>query len=474
MRVSRFSVVFPAISAITLLVAGAGCGDDEPAECTPGTSTGCTDGQVCEEVLGAEPACFAPVYVEGRVLDAETMDGIAGARVVATDANGAARSTVVESAVDGAYSLPVPSRRDPSGVPLADQVTLRADAAGYQTFPTAPRTGIPIELSAAAADADTGELVVSNAATDIALFARDDVGSGVAVVRGRVESADAAGVLVVAEQSGRAVATAISALDGEFVLFDVPTSTTTIGGYRQGLNVTPVELSVNPPETVDVVLTASTDGLATVSGSVQIVNAGGGASTSVILVLESTFVENTARGESPPGLRAAPVTGSWSIEGVPPGLYVALAAFENDGLVRDPDTSIGGTDIVHFEVPATGGVVDLGEGFKVTGALEVVSPGAETIEEITTAEPVFTWRDDSSEDGYELRVYDAFGTLVHEDTMVPRVTGSANVTYTWTGATLEPGLIYQFRAWSYHDEAAGHVLISATEDLRGVFLYAGP
>jgi hypothetical protein len=44
---------------------------------------------------------------------------------------------------------------------------------------------------------------------------------------------------------------------------------------------------------------------------------------------------------------------SWSrarSAGVPDGKYVALAAFENDGLVRDPDTSIGGTQIVHLTV----------------------------------------------------------------------------------------------------------------------------
>ena len=41
-----------------------------------------------------------------------------------------------------------------------------------------------------------------------------------------------------------------------------------------------------------------------------VTKAPGGLDTSVILVLESTFVEATARGESPPGLRAALVLGS--------------------------------------------------------------------------------------------------------------------------------------------------------------------
>jgi hypothetical protein len=251
----------------------------------------------------------------------------------------------------------------------------------------------------------------------------------------------------------------------------VPTSTTTIDAYRAGLDATAVELSVVAPETANVVLTATEGTLPSVTGTVQIVNGPGGATTSVILVLESTFVETTARGEAPPGLRVTDVSGAFTIEDVPPGRYVALAAFENDGLVRDPDTSIGGTEIVHFEVTAGSGTVDLGSGFKVTGALAVVSPGAETIETITTQDPTFTWDDDSSEDGYELRVFDAFGNMVHEAVDVPSHSGSGDVTYTWSGATLEPGMIYQFRAWSYHLEDTGHVLISATEDLRGVFVY---
>jgi hypothetical protein len=433
-----------------------------------GDPASCGEGRVCEEVEGGQPACFAPIFVEGRILDIIDEAGIGGARVVAIDANGAPQSDVVLSDDDGRYSLPVPTRRDASGAPNVSQVTLRADAAGYQTFPTAPRTGIPIELSSGTTA--NGRTVVMSPATDIALVPRDDV-SGVAEIHGRIEPATA-GVLVVAEQGGRAVATGISATDGTFVLFDVPTSTTQVAGYARGIAIAPEEVSVVSPST-DVVLDASSDGLATVSGSVQIVNGNGTSDTSVILVLESTFVETTARGEAPPGLRAYPVSGAWSIDGVAPGRYVALAAFENDGLVRDPDTNISGTAIIHFEVTAGMTSVALGDGFKVTGALDVISPGATVIEEVADAEPTFRWADDSSEDGYQVRVYDAFGTLIHENTSLPSVSGSAEVSYTLTGITLEPGNVYQFRAWSWRQgpRDPAPVRISATEDLRGVFIY---
>lgn len=84
------------------------------------------------------------------------------------------------------------------------------------------------------------------------------------------------------------------------------------------------------------------------------------------------------------------------------------------------------------------------------------------------------WADDSSEDGYELRVYDGFGALVHEVADIAGVSGSADVSYTWSNAALEAGMIYQFRATSFRESGGGpngggRTFISATEDLRGLF-----
>lgn len=112
------------------------------------------------------------------------------------------------------------------------------------------------------------------------------------------------------------------------------------------------------------------------------------------------------------------------------------------------------------------------ESFKVTGALEVMAPGADALELLPPGDPTFVWADDSSEDGYELRVFDAFGKTVHEATDIARVTGSETVSYTWAGAVLEPGMIYQFRVLSYQEgrrTRGARTYISATEDLRGVF-----
>jgi hypothetical protein len=144
-----------------------------------------------------------------------------------------------------------------------------------------------------------------------------------------------------------------------------------------------------------------------------------------------------------------------------------LAAFENDELVRDPDMAIGGTAIQHISVAAA--PVDV-TGFKITGALGVVSPGADGAEPVN-GDISFKWADDSSEDGYEVTVLDTFGEQVWQDLNVPSVSGSSTVTRAYGGDPLAPGY-YQFRAVSYRQpkNSETRTYISATEDLKGVFI----
>jgi hypothetical protein len=455
----------------------AACGGDDaettspttksPPACDVMAQTGCAEGLACEAVQGKDSACFAPLTLKGRVFDSVSAnhDGIAGARVVARDANDAAVSTVAISAADGTYSLAVPAPRDAEGVPLQQQYTLRADASGYDTFPRAPRIAIPIELSTATGDPPA----IQSAATDIGLIPLPDVatlGSVSGKIVGDVSDVNGdplrpGGALIVAGS-----ATAIADREGSFVVFNVPAGEVEVQGYAQGLEIAPESVSVvADKETPNVELELTGEATATISGAVQIVNPGAGTATSVILVLENTFNANAARGEAPRGLRAGNVTGAWSIAGVPNGRYVVLAAFENDDLVRDPDTSIGGTQLVHITV-AGGANQDLADSFKVTGALAVKSPGASTIDEVSGT-PEFEWEDDSSEDKYQLQVFDALGNLTWEDLSVPGVSGAQTVKRSYGGPALVPGMIYQFRATSLKKG----VPLSSTEDLKGVFLY---
>lgn len=445
---------------IALVVFGVGCGEDE--RCDPVANSGCEDKQACEIVEGGEPTCVAAVAVIGRVFDLATDAGIAGARVVAVDANGAAISFVATTAADGTYTLPIPTTRLAEGEPGESfRITLRADASGYATFPSGIRPALPFDTSTAVLT--DGRYEIRSSLTDVGLEAAG--AASVGTITGTVEANDTStSALVVAEVAGVGY-TALAGRDGAYTIFNVPAGPAAVTAYARGHNYAGVSADVPAGGDVDVDLALSADAASTVAGSVSIVNGQQGTATSVILVVESTFKDAIARGETPPGLRApepgtAPdVNGAFSITGVPAGRYVILAAFENDFLVRD-ESSIGGTSIVRQEVVA-GQDVTISTSFKVTGAVDIVGPGADG-PEVVASTPTFTWRDDSSEDRYAITVFDALGAVMWE-----AETPKSVVTLPYAGPALQPGRYYQFRVQSIKDPAE---VISRSEDLKGVFV----
>lgn len=437
---------------------GGGGGGDAGKPCSIADQTGCAMGQVCEEVEGAtDPACFAPVSLQGHVIGALDSKPIAGARVVASDADGAAVSTVAISAADGAYSLTVPAKRDAKGVPVQVSYTLRADAKGFLTFPLAPRVALPIDVSTAAGTPP----VLKSAATEIALIPLEKT-TGLGSITGKVIADHPGGTLVVAGGS-----TGIADFSGNYEVFNVAAGPMVdVHGYAATLQITPAQAAVTADmQTTGVDLKSTGPATATVSGKVDIVNGGGATTTSVVLAVEETFNADAARGVVPKGLRIGNITSDFVIKDVPDGKYVVLAAFENDGLVRDPDVAIGGTQIAHITV--AGQAQTISTSFKITGALAVVSPGADKLDEVSGT-PKLVWADDSGEDHYEVRVFDALGNKTWESLMIPSVSGSANVSVDYGGPALAAGMIYQFRATSIKK---GGSPISLTEDLKGVFVY---
>jgi hypothetical protein len=489
----RARIAASGLLALALAVAG-GCKKDDENTCTLGDAASCEDGLVCEEVQGAEPACFAPIVVRGQVFDPTDADApVAGADVVALDANGQAVTLTGTTDADGNYELTVPAMRDADGnVVDGTAVTLRVDADDYVAFPKPPRFAIPVDLTVAV-DTD-GTLVVDSAVTDVALFPIPASATEYGTITGSIAGDDAAGALVVADQGDPAVAvsTAIVGTDGSFTLFNVPVGeSTTVTAYAAGVQTDVATVTIAAAGgTEDVVLTADAVGLATVEGNLNPVNApnfSGDAPTSVLLVVESTFSALTRAGYVPSGLRDGSLTASdtdFSIEGVPPGRYVVLASFENDGVVRDPDLEQGGTSIRHIEVSDAGVVTSLLDplsgdieslnGIKITDAIATVAPGAESLEIVATA-PTFEWAKDPGTDHYELRIFDAYGALVYEDLAVPQPGGSGPVAYDTVGGNFvvgtgfDEGMIYQFRVVSI---GTGGNMLSTTEDLRGVFQFA--
>lgn len=461
-------------------VEGDACLPDEDGE------PPCADGLVCE-VNGDGHLCATPLEIRGVVLDALTEEPIEGALVTALDATGVPVGSVSVSDAEGRYSVRArAARNDDGSFAEASTWTLFSTAADYEPFPGGLRPALPLNAADAteADDADDADdddddddnsagWVLENPSTDVALlpFPNDQLGGR--TVSGTVRGDHPGGTLVVAEGGQPPARYTIADTDGTYTLFNVEPGPHSVVGYRSGLDVQPASIE-GDGDLVDVDLDGSdAEAAAFVRGSVNIVNAPGGSQTSVVLVPASVYNEGLERGPVPLGLRApeapeAPsIDGAFEIAGVPPGRYKVLAAFENDLLVRDPDASIAGTDIVEIEVADAD--VDVAESFKITEGLAIIFPGAEA-PEVVDATPAFIFADDSSEDRFELVVLDAFGEVVWQDLAVPGVSGSDTVQVEYGGPPLELGRYYQFRATSIRENPNSVSAISRTEDLRGVFI----
>jgi hypothetical protein len=413
--------------------------------------------------------CGAPVTIRGTVQDALTQQPVEGGRVVALAADGSPVGDVVYSDAQGGYSVVVSAPRNADGsVAETAKWTLGVSAQGYLPFPAGPRPAVPIFANQLS---DTQQVQAAN--TDVTLLPLEHPEAYARQISGTISAPDPGGTLVVAEGGSAPAPYGIASRSGEYVLFNVPAGHFEIAGYKRGQQLTKPSADVSTSSVEDIQLDRTDVPLGGVSGNVNIVNAPGGSLTSVVLVPQSVFDSTLERGPIPLGLRApglpeAPsVSGQFALEDVPNGDYMVLAAFENDGLVRDPDSSIGGTTLQTVSV-ASGEAVAMSQSFKITEGLAIVGPGADAPESIS-GPVVFKWADDSSEDRYELELYTALGDLVWEDRAVPSGRG-ASVELAYSGPALLPGMFYQFRVTSFRDHGTA-VAISRSEDLRGVFEY---
>ncbi len=458
---------------LVTLVAAAGCGggsSKHDTSCDPAKVDACGSGQVCEAVQGGTTACVAPVQVQGVVFDLakdRTTGPIQDARVVPLDVNGAPLGSAATTAANGSYTVRLPAVRDASGKPISAGVTLRADAAGYATFPSGIRSAVPLDL--VNATLANGIYTLSTSLSDVGLVKDPSAGTG--RVHGKAAGVTTAGALVVAEQSGIGH-TGVADASGDYVIFNLPVGDWSVQAYAKGMNhtaVTVAGLAANEDRLADVPLGAAAT--ATVTGSIQPTGQNQPATldTSVILVVQSTYDVAIDRGESPPGLVVPNLTqATFSLPGVPDGKYTVLAAFGTDGYVRDV-SGIGGTAPVDVEV--LNGVMTSAPGsFKITGAVTLagITPASGTEGSATltaSATPVFAWTAYPSAASYEVTVFDALGTPIWAPT--PRFP-SATTSVTYVGPALLAGMTYQVRVTAFD---TGGNQVSRTEDLLGVFTY---
>ncbi|MFH1529998.1 MAG: hypothetical protein ABIK09_04580 [Pseudomonadota bacterium] len=444
------------------------------AACDPTVVDFCGEGFACEVISDQanRTACVAVVRLEGSVFDLLTDAPVVGALVMARNTGSSSASGVVTTAIDGTFAIEIPVVRNSHGDPATDDIyTFFVSARDYLSYPSLQRPVVPVTLTGfvpETSDDPHSAWRFSSPLTVIGLLPVKDSDLGLAAMSGQVTAAGG-GALIVAECAAPPCPYGYTDLFGAFTLYNIPPGTYTVAAYRKGLYIEKKVVDVSEDDLAGIELTDVSFGGGSASGSVNIVNAPGGSKTSVVLIPESTFHETLVTGIVAPGLRApapptAPnVSGAFSITGIPKGRYVVLAAYENDGLVRDPDPGISGTQVVHFEISATTTSLAL-DAFKITEALAIVSPGGNGPEAVTGPFS-FVWKDDSSEDAYNLKLYDAYGDLVWEKQMDEGVSGGTNVDVPYDGPALVPGMTYQWKVVSYHKGGP----IATTEDLRGVF-----
>ncbi len=445
------------------------------AACDPTLPDACDDGYTCEPISdqGNRTACVTKVYLKGKVLDLTTDAAVKDALVMAQNTTDGSGTDVAKTASDGSWKLEIRVPRNSHGDPATGAIyILYASAKNYLPYPSAFRPAIPVTLTQfdpETADDPHSAWQFSSPLTDIGLLPVKENEKDRPSISGTVSDAGS-GALVVAECATPPCPYGYTDKQGGFTIFNVAAGDYTVAAYRKGLYRERKSVTVASSDVKDITLGPVDFAGGTVTGSVNIVNAPGGSQTSVVLIPESTFHETLVVGIIAPGLRApeppiAPnITGSFSITGIPEGRYVVLAAYENDGLVRDPDPNIAGTQIVHFEISATETTKQL-ESFKVTEALAVVKPGATGPEEVSGI-PIFEWADDSSEDAYTFKLYNTYGDLVWEKDL-PGESGSETVTLTYEGPALQSGMYYQWKVTSIRKGGP----ISTTEDLLGIFFF---
>ncbi len=469
-----------AFSLAVLAATTGACSSSKSTSCNPSDPAACSGlpgGAVCESVEGGGSACFLPLFVSGKVTDLETGLAIAGARVVALDANRAPASAVGTTDAGGNYRLSVHATRSPDGRPVLARITLRADAQDYQTFPGGVRSALPIDLSTAT-DVGAGGWDASGPLTSVGLIPLPDT-TDLLSISGVIELPPSrVGLLVVAEpQAGGAGLTGIADPGGSYTIFNVPAADApgtayAVDAYGRGVNYVPATVTLVRGASAPAVNLAIRDATTALIDGSLIYNSGATTPTSVALVVKSTYSAVLDRGESPPSLVAPVPSGStYTLQGVPDGTFIALAAFGIDGDVRDLSDT-GNTAPVEVVVQDGALVGTLGA-FKLVGAVELtsidgVAVGGDAVPvRVTSASPTFEWAKApsyASAATFQYDVYDAFGINVWSGTRSGG--GAGPFTATYAGEPLRSGMYYQLRVKAID---TGGSTLSQSEDLKGVF-----
>lgn len=351
---------------------------------------------------------------------------------------------------------------------------LNVSAHGFQMSPPAGITAVP--FFAASGDS-TLQLVP--------LELHESAGSTGYVIGSIVPPLDNFLVTAEAQSNGDAYFTS-SGPDGFFVLFNLPYGDYDVDALKAGyLMSSPVTASLDAVASVDSVLVDVGDYAGSdLDGQVTFL-------ASENSIVDITLLDPRTRAVVP-GLTVDNASNlTYAMNRIPDGDYLAWASLKNDGYVIDPDwlfKNPSGLDISFAS--ATSEQLD----FSVTGAITLLSPTnpADNTRpaEVLSLTPTFSWEAYPSTKEYFIEVRDLNGNLMWGGF---DASGAANHGFIGAAATsvdynfdshpsavaLEEGKIYQWRLWA-DKGSAGETpsqvdqLISASEDLRGLFMIPLP
>jgi hypothetical protein len=268
----------------------------------------------------------------------------------------------------------------------------------------------------------------------------------------------------------------VSGPDGFFILYNIPFNTYTIEALKAGYQMDAVVNSTIPQATIydSVTVNISPYAGSALSGSVSFL-----ATTDTLdvdIVLRDPITMAVI-----PGMITRELTGNYSLDSIPDGDFIACASFEYDGYVIYPDWIFKNPDGLDLSFPTDNNTT---LNFSLTGSINMISPTnpADSIYafEADSLIPTFSWGPYASTKEWIIEVrdlngnviwggFDASGVVQHQQ--ISKDTYS--VEYNFDGsasANLVPGNIYQWKIYADDDTALNvQTLISASEDLRGVF-----
>jgi len=391
--------------------------------------------------------------LSGLIVDAETGTSISNVSIIVFDANtNAPTGNTFSSDADGNYSIEL----------LTGSYFIKLSKQGYSRVPT---LGIsPISFTIAAGQTFD---------KPVEMFKSTLINTG--FISGNVISGNEsqAGALVVA-YNGTEGFSSVTDQNGDYNIYNVSAGDYSVKAFLANHNSSELNISVTTNmETSSTDLLLSTGATGQVTGQITFL------STQNIEV--DIALTHPGTGETIPGLTTHTSNFSYSISGVPDGIYIGRATYENDNKVVDPDR------IVKFGEPTVSVyAVSTELNFDVTGAVQLIGPSNDfsTSEPaLVDTSPLLEWTAYSSTSDYVIEVVNSDGKIIwggfnndnaltSKNIIIP--SDQTSIQFNIDNNATEPlkvGKIYRWRVYASKDdvkEETGWKLISVSEDQQGL------